>query len=556
MFIKYLDYLSPKVTFYHKGLLAHSSILSGILSIIAIIFIIVIGMYFSYDLIKRKDPNAFYFNSFKDDAGEYQLNSSSLFHFINYINNIKGETINKGIDFTIFNIIGIQVYIDSYINNIKYIGLQNIDYWIYGNCQKDNISKELNDLITYDFYNNCACIKKFYNSTEKKYYEMGESGFIWPKIAHGTYNEKNKLYSIFIQKCDNKIINHLLGEDYSCKSDFEIKKYFDIQGAKLFHLYFLNNYINILNYENPKNKFFYRIESILNIGQYSINDLNFNPSYIRTHNGLILDNIEEDVSYVFDRNDVYISNDNGIDLYMCYMFFLKNIINYYERSYKRVQDVISSIGGINQAITVIAITLNSLYNNFVVLSDTEILLSSSIYFEKRNHKRKSQEYKNSKLKNLEKLNTHKTSDSSKFHIQNPANKNRINKSVNDISKSNNICINNIEEKLPQIQPSYNSVDKLNKLTTNIKDYNSTSKPNYKSKNKNEKNFWNFLLFKLTCGKKKNVFEIYKDFRIKIISEEHIIRNHLNIYNLLKFTEKKRHLKRTNSYHLKELIQFV
>ena len=41
----------------------------------------------------------------------------------------------------------------------------------------------------------------------------------------------------------------------------------------------------------------------------------------------------------------------------------------------------------------------------------------------------------------------------------------------------------------------------------------------------------------------------------MISEEHIIRNHLNIYNLLKITEKKRKNK-INSYHLKDLINLI
>ena len=47
-------------------------------------------------------------------------------------------------------------------------------------------------------------------------------------------------------------------------------------------------------------------------------------------------------------------------------------MEYYERTYRRMQEVISSIGGINQAITIIAIHLNYLYNSYIVLSDTEI----------------------------------------------------------------------------------------------------------------------------------------------------------------------------------------
>ena len=35
-----------------------------------------------------------------------------------------------------------------------------------------------------------------------------------------------------------------------------------------------------------------------------------------------------------------------IYIYMVYGFYLKNIMDYYERIYKRIQDVISNIGGI------------------------------------------------------------------------------------------------------------------------------------------------------------------------------------------------------------------
>ena len=47
-------------------------------------------------------------------------------------------------------------------------------------------------------------------------------------------------------------------------------------------------------------------------------------------------------------------------MYFC--FYLKNTQDYFERTYKRIQDVISKIGGINQAITIIAAFLNNLYH--------------------------------------------------------------------------------------------------------------------------------------------------------------------------------------------------
>ena len=57
MFIKRLDYLSPHITFYHKGLLFHSSLVSGIISIISIVLIIILTVYFSKELIEKKIQN-------------------------------------------------------------------------------------------------------------------------------------------------------------------------------------------------------------------------------------------------------------------------------------------------------------------------------------------------------------------------------------------------------------------------------------------------------------------------------------------------------------------
>ena len=81
MFFKSLDYLSPNISIYYKGALTHPSIVSGIFSILALIIVINLGVYFSIDLIRRENPNAFYFNSFIEDAGTYKLNNTSMFHF-------------------------------------------------------------------------------------------------------------------------------------------------------------------------------------------------------------------------------------------------------------------------------------------------------------------------------------------------------------------------------------------------------------------------------------------------------------------------------------------
>ena len=368
MFIKYFDYLSPPITFYYQGSLSHTSIISGILSIISCILIIILAIYYSLELIQRKDPNSFYFNSYIEDSGIFPLNASSLFHFITIATLTKGYS-NRGVDFTNFRIVGYENYFESYLNNRN---ISHFDHWLYGKCNNESDTRGISHLTNYDFFENSACIRKYYSLEEKKYFDVGEEKFRWPEIAHGTTNNNLKLYSIIMENCNEDTINLILGEGHHCKSESEIDESF--KNLRIANFYFINNYVNVLNYDNPNMKFFFWIETGIYQNVYSLNHINFNPSRINTHNGLIFDNIKEEDLYVFERNDVFKEENNGNKVYMGYCFWLKNNMNYYERNYKRIQDIISSIGGIYQIITILSIYINKLYNNYIVLYDTENLL--------------------------------------------------------------------------------------------------------------------------------------------------------------------------------------
>ena len=97
-------------------------------------------------------------------------------------------------------------------------------------------------------------------------------------------------------------------------------------------------------------------------------------------------------------------------------------------------------------------------------------------------------------------------------------------------------------------------EELNKKNNLNQKMDINNKEKVKINNKENKNFFYFILYQITCGKNFNVFDVYQKFRKKIISEEHLIRNHLNVYNLLKYTERKR--TRRNSYQLKDLIKLI
>ena len=546
MFIKNLDYLSPAVTFYYKGILSHSSIISGIISIISFTFILILGIYFSLDLIYRSEPKAYYFNSYVEDAGIFPLNSSSIFHFISIATVYNGYK-NDGIDFTNFRIIGYETYFESYMEDRN---INKYDHWLYGKCNNSTDTEGISNLVSFDFFEKSACIKKFFNSKEKKYFDIGETNFRWPEIAHGTSNPNAKIYSIFMEKCQEDTLNLILGDNYHCKNDSEIDESFNT--VRISNFYFINNYINVLNYENPNTKFFQRIENGIYKNQYSINHLNFFPSKIKTHNGLIFDNIEEEYSYFYDRSDVFTDNNNQTDIYMGYCLWLKNTMNYYERNYKRLQEVISSIGGIYQVITIVAAFINSFYNNYIVLSDTRNLLISSIDSEKDNYQ-KNEKYKNLKNKIKEKKekknnDIRKGSDRTKINNESANSINNMdkkNKSEIVINKSHNNSLTNyvdISIKSPQQMIQVENKNKISKSNPNIKD-------------KEIIKFWNYIIFKISCKKKYKYFDVYIDFRKRIISEEHLVKNHLNIYNLLKITERKRNRKRA-SFLLENLINLV
>ena len=538
MFIRNLDYLSPPITFYHKDSLSHSSIISGILSIISFMLIIAIAIYFSLDLINRTNPAAFYYNRYIEDSGIFPMNSSSIFHFIS-LSVAENGYVDNGVDFNAFRIFGIEEYFTKYLNDTN---LNHFNHWLYGTCINGVDNEGISDLITQSYFEKSACIRKFFDKDKQKYFNIGEPGFRWPVMAHGTYNKNSQYYAIVLEKCKEETINLILGgENNHCISD---EKFDDVIGiSSAAHMFYIDYYVDVLNYKNPNTKFLNRVENAIKNSIYPMNNLNFNPVLVKTHNGLVLDNVEEEEAYIYERNDVftYDSKDNGI--YTVYYFWLSNNQKYYERTYKRIQDVISNIGGINQAITLIAFIINKLYNNYIVLCDTEDLLFSSIDLEKCIYKKDSNKLRASKGK--KKYILKKSSEKGKIIGEKPTMKNEkiVNKTDSNISKSKNFSFNNIEinksdEKLNELD---NNTNKLNEIIT------------FKSRRK--KLFLSYIFYQLTFEKKNTYFKTYENLRKKILSEQHLIRNHLNIYTLLKVTKSKR-LARKNSYHLNDLFQLI
>lgn len=549
MFIKKLDLLSPKITLYYKDYDSHASMISGILNIISFFILLSFSGYFISSLIKKEEPKTIFFNNYKEDIGIYEVNSSSFFHFLS-IEEKGRKFINKGFDFSKFKIIGFNTYFESYLYS-KY--RLHFDHWIYGKCKNENYTKEIKDknLDNYEFFGDSACISKYYNHNDKKYFNFGETGFKWPEIAHGKNNKNNKFYNIIIGKCDEDILKLILGEDedYKCENESTIKNFIESETPRTFNLYFKDNYINILNYNNPISNYFNLIENLMNFDKYSINNLNFIHSSIQTDVGIFYDNIIENISYSFDRNEEQLKDRKNFDAFLGYRFLLNNLGFFYEREYKKIQDCISNLGGVYNAVNIVFFMINLIINKYITISDTQLLLNTSVNI-KPNFGKISN--RNSVSKNFDqKL----TSDFSYNKIDNFRNK-FIDKiedkkgiyNTQEITSKGNTFITSKEDTKDK-----NIVEDLNQYSNINISFDKTKLRTNKTKEINEKyfKFISYIFYKYTCGKKYEFYSIYENFRMKILNEENLMRQNLNINNILKIIENQTLTKGGLNYQFKD-----
>ena len=158
MGLKELDILSPPITLYYQGFSAHSSWLSGVLSIIAFVIIVLYVIYEIINLWNRDNqiPKSTSYVFFSEDVGTISFNTSSLFHFISI-----EDSNNKGkeeFNFSFFNIIGMEEPITNYEN--KKYNINNYNHWLYGNCDNEIDIKGVENIKINNIMEKAACIRK------------------------------------------------------------------------------------------------------------------------------------------------------------------------------------------------------------------------------------------------------------------------------------------------------------------------------------------------------------------------------------------------------------
>jgi len=546
MIIQNLDFLSPEITLFFKGRYKHSSIFSGLITILSYSVILACIIYYTLEFIDRSNPTIYFFNRYVEDTGVYPLNESSLFHYINLISTSRNKSTIY--DFNSVRIYGIIRTLDSYIQNYDYF---KNSHWEYALCNYDEDIKykKLKDIIDNNTFSQSACIKRYYSSQDKKYFNKGESGFIWPTLEHGSSHPNRTLYGIIVETCQNNSLKN------NCNSPEEIESFFKRYAISL---NFIDHYADALNYKEPFTHYINSITSGLTISTtISLNHLNFNPSLMRTHNGLFMDNLVQEKSHSFIQNEKTTVNKQGKNAVSAFYFWMQNNTIYNERYYKKFQDLLSNIGGLGSFILLIGLSINSLVSYYVILLDTQDLIFSieELNFEKGKIFKKPitlEKEINFQIKNNMNNNTLQNSNYPLFindKVENEKsseplnlffiNKNKINnKKKNSISYSSKNKMITEYKKVNHIKiPKSNSNNIINKINLektffDIKDKNNNI---IKKPIKKEKFSWfSYILYIVLFKSKNSKIKYFENFRAQILSEQNLMQNNLYIYKLLEY----------------------
>jgi hypothetical protein len=586
MFFKKFDFLSPPITLYFKGEKAHSSVISGILAIIAYSGIIGFSIYYALQFINRENPVAYFFNRYIEDAGTFPMNSSSMFSFLQMMNS--KELLPKDTDFDSVRVIGLdRITIDNYMKDND---LEHYNHWLYGNCNNESDTEGIGYLVNQDKFRQSACIRKYYDMNKKRYFEVGDSNFVWPIIHHGMSHPDANMYGVILEKCRNDSLRALSGAGV-CKTPEYIEEYVYSSYVRFI---LVDNYADVLNYEMPLTKYLFAVTNGVFSGTFTTNHLNFNPAQVITDNGIFVENIKEEVSYIYSFNekitsdqDILVTDDIGnpildengnekikqTGIIICFYFWMQNNLQLYQRKYQKFQDVLGDIGGLTSIILTVVAIINLLISDFIILLDTEELALSFNYKntsyselrkkpiifrkEKENlypprrivyNRNDSQSQQRSTNFLRSSRNEDMDYDYNNKEVQNDynisSNQNYNFDNIYNINRNKRNRLNEFKGKKSEFE-NFGYIRKAVRKKENIEPSRDTDKiegENILSKKPNEKqnfSWFSYIKYIVLCGKNNPYISYYEDFRAKLISEENIIQNYIDVYKLLEVNKLKK-----------------
>ena len=547
MFLKYFDLISEINCIYYKGNKQHVSKIGGFLTILVYLTIAFFAVYFSIDTVYKKNPTSYFYKKFTPDVGFLYLNST-MFHFIQLLDPYD----NVVMDERSWMIFGTEKYIDEFLNDFN---ITKESHWNYGPCNK-NDDLEFKSINEDKQYLKSWCVKGYWDSELGKYFKQTDTNYIPPYVAHGTGSkiEKNIGYGVYVAKCQNTPYRT------NCKSLKEINEEF----KKLLRIKVsvVDNNFDVTMYNSPVVPYFLDIKNHLTGETITHNNLNFNPVFIQTNDGLVFNTNSTSISYRLDFNEKLIYDRGNSSLLSGWYFLITNLGETYTRTYPKFQEAIANVGGTLKAILLLAQALNYLFNQWTIILDIQLecekLDLDYSFFGKENASKKNIGI-NSKngvlfstvIKEDKNYNTNKSSSKIPLRTNSTSNINKLYK-LTKLKKINNYLdnrndINNFN-KDNKFSEKNNNINRLDTNDNNAQ--NSKIKKNNKKKKKHKISFCSFFktIFKEKIKDNDNNIRLMHKFWINEISEENIVQMGLKLYKL-----SNRFLGR-NSMHINNLIE--
>ena len=486
--INKLDFLSPPITLFHLERRTHTSKVGGFFVILMLLIIIFYTSLLLYDLINNTKITVIFHKKFEFEVGYYSFNSTSIFHFIQIFSPENGGYFGK------YDSKYIRAYTTYVRSNFSYENLDLYDHWVFDTCRKDIEDKGLESHLfdNIDNFTNAVCIRYYYNSTEKQYYNLEDKGFLWPYLEHGTAQKNNIYLTTIIEKCSNHSkMNDIFGDCPSQKDiDNYLSKYFAV------YFYFTDMQVDPTNYSNPVQKYIQVISTgIGNSINFVENYLHFSPLRVKTIIGSIFGTSKIIKSFFFDFNQKGVANNNEKNFILTKFYHLmENNVQIYERKCNNILDLLAEIGGEIQFIFYTFYWINYFYNKYIIAYDT-----NSLFFSVRGRENSNNEESRNFKFNLFK----------KKSLRNiPNSPDGMESNINDKTKIQNNLESKGEKENGENKYSVPFLKKFGTHSQINKKYNS----NYNSSNaliqeksmfKNMKNINNFILEEMKTKKDNN-----------------------------------------------------
>ena len=347
MFLNKADFISPKITLYFQGSKRHRSKVSGIITIISCLSTLVISFLFLSQVLFKTDPSAFFFHKYINSTIEFDIGPGGIFHFITVGN-------KQSINTSDLKIIGIR----SNDRDLFFNGGQNLsfDHWEYSNCEEYHQNFEASEMEIHDNYfkkylNYSLCISRFYNHSTKAFTYVNEKNFSYPKISTNPYVKNLSHYALF-----------LVNENFDWRNFSDFSYY---------TIHFIDHYIEVDNYKSPFVSFYYNITTIFSQTTFTVNHLNYNPLFLKTRDYYFVNKAKEATKYLFQQNEktTYQKNEYNQKVFGGFYFWMLRRGQVYERTYKKIQEALSNIGGLSKVIVTVAYLINKFYNNYIIVTD-------------------------------------------------------------------------------------------------------------------------------------------------------------------------------------------